>query len=735
MFGKLKIGHKLTALFMFMALIVVMSGIFGILSINKVGGKVQDMLKTRAAQEKLVVLMKVALQECRVHLLESAMVRSDLDEFELSKGDYEVKRDRFLGYCDIMLKGNAKLGIAAAPQGSQLESRINGVKQGLSEFQAVADKLLSRKEVLLKGLKSKAVDQAAMNALADEELNKLGRVDIVEASDKANVKVDDLLVTVGNLMTQATQEVSDIQRGAKITFTVVIILAVLLAMALGLVATRHLVKRIILIAQALDKGAVGDLSVRVKDDSEDELGRLGADFNVMADKLAGMVGKVNNSTEELTQISNNFSGTAKQVVNAAQLQADGVDNTSSAMTQISASIKGVAKGVDSLSLSAAESSSSILEMAASVEEVALNVETLAQSVEEVSSSIAEMATSVKEVGTSVVSLMDASTTTASSVMEMDGSIKQVEKNAMDTAAISESVRKDAEMGKEAVEATITGIHEIRRSSRITYDVINTLSERAVDIGTILSVIDEVAEQTNLLALNAAIIAAQAGEYGKGFAVVADEIKELAERTSSSTREIAQVIKAVQDETQRAVEAINQAEKSIADGELLSQKSGEALTKIVTGVKKATTQVDEIARATIEQAKGSQMIREAMEQVSDMVGQIAKATREQGQGGELIMAAVEKMKGLTVQVRASTREQSKVGNFIAKSTENITGMIQQIKRACDEQSRGSEQVVVAVEDIQQSTNINLEATRTMNKAGINLSQQIDLLRKEMKSFKV
>jgi len=735
MFDKLKIGHKLTALFMFMALIVVMSGIFGIWSINKVGGKVQDMLKTRSAQEKLVVLMKVALQECRVHLLESAMVRSDMDEFELSKGDYEVKRDRFLGYCDIMLKGNAKLGIEAAQPGSQLENRINGVKQGLAEFQAVADKLMTRKEDLLKGLKSKTVDQAAMNALADEDLNRLGRVDIVEASDKANVKVDDLLVTVGNLMTQANQEVSAIQRGAKITFTVVIIMAVLLAMALGLVATRNFVKRISLIAQALDKGAVGDLTARVTDGSGDELGRLGADFNVMADKLAGMVGKVNNSTEELTNISNNFSGTAKQVVNAAQLQADGVDNTSSAMTQINASIKGVAKGVDSLSLSAAESSSSILEMAASVEEVALNVETLAQSVEEVSSSIAEMASSVKEVGTSVVSLMDASTTTASSVMEMDGSIKQVEKNAMDTAAISEGVRKDAEMGKEAVEATITGINEIRRSSRITSDVINTLSERAGDIGKILSVIDEVAEQTNLLALNAAIIAAQAGEYGKGFAVVADEIKELAERTSSSTREIAEVIKGVQDETQRAVEAINQAEKSIADGELLSQKSGEALTKIVTGVKKATTQVDEIARATIEQAKGSQMIREAMEQVSDMVGQIAKATREQGQGGELIMAAVEKMKGLTVQVRASTREQSKVGNFIAKSTENITGMILQIKRACDEQSRGSEQVVVAVEDIQQSTNINLEATRTMNKAGINLSQQIELLRKEMGAFKV
>jgi methyl-accepting chemotaxis protein len=376
-----------------------------------------------------------------------------------------------------------------------------------------------------------------------------------------------------------------------------------------------------------------------------------------------------------------------------------------------------------------------MEMVASIEEVALNVETLSESVEEVSSSIVEMATSVKQIDMSVVSLTEAFTTTASSVMEMDGSIRQVGKNAIDTSAISEEVRKDAEMGKVAVMATITGIREIKRSSGITYEVINTLSERANDIGAILSVIDEVAEQTNLLALNAAIIAAQAGERGKGFAVVADEIKELAERTSSSTREIAQVIKGVQDETRRAVEAINQAEKSIADGELLSQKSGEALNKIVSGVQMAAEQMDEIARATVEQAKGSQMIRDAIERVLEMVGQIAMATREQGMGGELIMSAVEKMKELTAQVRVSTREQSKVGNFISRSTENITGMIQQIKRACDEQSSGSEQIVFAAEDIQHSTDINLESTKVMNSTIMNLSRQIEILQNEMGGLKI
>jgi len=523
--------------------------------------------------------------------------------------------------------------------------------------------------------------------------------------------------------------------GVKITFSLLIAISAFLVLMLGQFAARHSGKWLMQYAEALRKGTDGDLTVRIYADKGDELGRLGADFNIMTGKLSGMIGRVSISTDELTRISNNLSETSRHVINAAQRQADGVGDTSSAMTQINASVKGVGQGIDSLSLSAAESSSSIMEMAASIEEVALNVETLTNSVEEVSSSIVEMATSIKHIDTSVMSLTEAFTTTASSVMEMDSSIKQVEKSVMDTAAISEEVRRDAETGKEAVVATIAGIREIKRSSGITYEVINTLSERAADIGTILSVIDEVAEQTSLLALNAAIIAAQAGERGKGFAVVADEIKELAERTSNSTREIAQVIKGVQDETRRAVEAISQAEKSIAGGELLSQRSGEALNKIVTGVNRATEQIDGIARATEEQAKGSQMIRDAIEKVLEMVGQIAMATREQGMGGELIMTAVESMKELTAQVRVSTREQSKVGNFIARSTESITEMIQQIKRACDEQGKGSEQIVIAVEDIQQSTNINLDAAKVMNSSVMNLYRQIEIMKKEMGVFKI
>lgn len=731
----LKLSHRLVGSFMIMALIVAITGAFGAWSMRRVGDQIQNILQNLASQQKLVLLMGVTQKYCHVSLMQAALVRAEMEKFEEYAEDYRMKRDLFRSQCNIMLKGNAKLGIKPAPHGSVIEKRTQAALASWEEVEKIADELLARKEALLKGLKAGVVDQAAMAALADERLHSLSEDDINPAIEKAKADADDLLVEVGSQMTKADKQVREIQGSAGIAFVVVIIAAVLLGLLLGLKTTKNIVNRINRMARALDNGAEGDLTAKLEIDSGDELGKLGSDFNVMVEKLSGMVGNVNKSAAELTHLSGTITESSQKVVNTAKLQAESVNNTSAAVSQINTSVKGVSQGVDSLSLSASESSSSILEMAASVEEVAQNVETLSHSVDEVSSSILQMAASIKQVGNGVVSLLEASTTTASSVMEMDSSIKQVEKNAMETAAISDAVRKDAETGKEAVEATIAGINEIKRSSRITYEVIDTLSGRANDIGTILSVIDEVAEQTNLLALNAAIIAAQAGEHGKGFAVVADEIKELAERTSSSTREIAMVIKAVQDETHRAVNAIDQAEKSIADGELLSQKSGEALNKIVSGVKKATEQVEEIARATVEQARGSQMIRDAMEQVSEMVGQIAKATREQGQGSELIMTAVEKMKTLTTQVRSSTREQSNVGNFIAQSTENITDMIQQIKRACDEQNRGSEQIVVAVEDIQQSTHINLEATGAMDEAVSGLFRQIEILRNEMGMFKI
>jgi len=481
--------------------------------------------------------------------------------------------------------------------------------------------------------------------------------------------------------------------------------------------------------------ADGKLDTRLSVKGGGEAADLATAMNTMAENLHNMVSRVSSTSEVLTAIDNNIEKASRKVVSSAHLQEAAVLEASRAVGHINTSVSEVSEGVERLATSASETSASILEMAASVEEVAISAEKLGDSVDEVSSSIIEMTASIKAISTSIVNLLDASSTTASSIAEMDATIKQVEKNAFDTSVITEGVKKDAETGKMAVEEAIAGMQAIRSSSRITAEVVENLSLRANDIGAILSVIDEVAEQTNLLALNAAIIAAQAGEHGKGFAVVADEIRELAERTSSSTREIATVIMGVQEETRRAVDAISQAEASISEGEKLSQHSGTALAKIVSGVQKASIQVREIARATVEQARGSQSIREAMESVEEMVGHIASSAREHTRGSELITTAVEQMKDLTIHVRTSTREQSRTSNLIAHATEDVTSMIDQIRKASGSQAQSSAMISRSVNNIQSSTSANTDAVTVMEGAVTGLSRQIDLLEKEMSGFKI
>jgi methyl-accepting chemotaxis protein len=320
-------------------------------------------------------------------------------------------------------------------------------------------------------------------------------------------------------------------------------------------------------------------------------------------------------------------------------------------------------------------------------------------------------------------------------MQMDCSIKEVEKNVLDVSTISEIVKQDAEIGRAAVNESIASIDEIKRSTEITFEVINSLSSKTSEISSILKIINEVAEQTNLLSLNAAIIAAQAGVHGKGFAVVAEEISQLADRTSISTMEISKMVKGLQNETAKAVSAIISTEKSVSSGKALSDKSGAALIKIFEGVAKTTEQMKKISSATIEQSKGSQQIREAMEHVSSMIKQIDTATREQALGSDLIAASTERMKGITSQVRNAAMEQSETGKSIKVSTENMIHLISGINRACAEQERSVEMIIGSVENIQSSASINLNATQVMDTSVVKLFEQITTVNEEMGAFKI
>jgi methyl-accepting chemotaxis protein len=519
---------------------------------------------------------------------------------------------------------------------------------------------------------------------------------------------------------------------ALVTFSLV---AAMLLVVIWMLAARNLTKRVNILDAALDKAAGGDLTVRVVVHSADELDHLGATFNLMLERLEHLVVTICRILGALQGVSARNREAAEQVLNTAELQATEVATTSTAVVAIESSVATVNQGVEDLARSAMATMRAIQEMTASIDEVRDNVTVQTGAIDEVSSAITQMSVVVGQISDNVNSLMQAAATTTSSIAEMDAVTKQVEKSARETAAISGEVRTDAERGQAAVEATITGINAIRASSRSTQASITTLSERVAAIDRILSVIDEIAEQTNLLALNSAIIAAQAGEHGKGFAIVAGEIKGLANRTRQSTMEIAELINGVQEETDKAVSAIRSTEERVAEGEHLSHRAGEALAKIVAGVQMATGQVNEIARAGLEQTRGSQSIHAAMQHVADMVAQIARSCDEQAATSSSIMQAVERMKEFTRRVTTSTGNQQHVGSMIGTATREMTEIVQLIRKACGEQSTWSSQIVRSVNGVQKSADTNLSASRLMEAGVESLSTQIELLQHEVAKLQV
>lgn len=512
-----------------------------------------------------------------------------------------------------------------------------------------------------------------------------------------------------------------------------ILIAALLATSILMLSRRNLAKRINSLSTTLDLVTAGNLTARIADESADEMGQLGMNLNTMLDKFESLIISISSIASELTDISRQNREAAMRVVAAAQVQAESVEKTSLAVNGIVSSVDKVSDGVVNLGGSAEINSSAITEISGSITNVRNNVMTQSEAIEEVSSAIVEMAAVMEQISVNVKSLLDASVSTTSSFAEMDASTKQVEENARETASISGEVLKDAEQGRSAVEATIAGISEIRNSSGRTFTSINLLTERVSAIGSILSVIDDIAEQTNLLALNSAIIAAQAGEHGKGFAIVAAEIKGLATRTRHSTMEIASLIEAVQVETAKASAAIRQTEERVQEGEQLSRRSGDALGKILSGVQMASARVNEIARATVEQAQGGQFIHGAMRHVADMVAQIARSCQESARTNSSIMTAVERMKAFTTDVTSSAASQQQIGSDIAKSTELMAADIARIKDACSEQSEWSMQIFNSIDTVRDSTQSSLESASIMEKGVESLLLQTGILKKEIKQL--
>jgi methyl-accepting chemotaxis protein len=237
------------------------------------------------------------------------------------------------------------------------------------------------------------------------------------------------------------------------------------------------------------------------------------------------------------------------------------------------------------------------------------------------------------------------TQAASAIEEMAATALDVARNATAVRDAARDAAGAAGVGMEIVARLTAEMGTIAGRVKETAQVIARLGRQSTQIGEIVGVITEVAEQTNLLALNAAIEAARAGEQGQGFSVVADEVRKLAERTAKATTEIAEMIRAIQRQSEEAVSAMEDRTIEAEKGAAIAREGGEAIERIRAVVGRVLEQVEQIAAAAQEQSAGTEEISSSVEGVATIAKQAAAGTVSTAKAaGELSKLAAE-MRGI------------------------------------------------------------------------------------------
>jgi methyl-accepting chemotaxis protein len=515
----------------------------------------------------------------------------------------------------------------------------------------------------------------------------------------------------------------------------IMVAVLILASALAWLASRYIVRPLLALVQTAQQLSKGDLTQRASIETGDEIGGLAEAFNAMAGNLERTIRSLGQSQAKLKSVVETVDSRSRTVIDRVDEQRAIIDDTYHSIDKLNSGVRKITDNVEALSASSEETSSSMLEMVASMEEVSRHTDTLFSSVEDTASATHQMVSSISEVDQNVVYLTNFVTDTSSSMVEMSASIAQVETNAARSYDIALAVADAAESGMRAVRETIEGMEQIRQSVLEANAVVSRLGDRSIAIGKILNVIEDVAEQTNLLALNAAILAAQAGEHGKGFSVVAAEIRELSERTASSTRDIATLIRTVQDEVQNALRATSSGSRIVEDGVRLSHEAGRALNNILDSTSKASSMGKEIAGATREQAKGSENITRAVDRLQEMTRQINGATTQQAQGSDHILRAVESMREVTKYVRQAMVEQKSGSSMISTAAERMIEMIHEIFQVAANQAAESEKIVATMEQVRSIADTNRSSAADMSDAISLLNDAIRSLDEEVKKFRV
>jgi len=408
-----------------------------------------------------------------------------------------------------------------------------------------------------------------------------------------------------------------------------------------------------LITVAREIGDSGDLDQNIDIHRNDEIGALATTFNNMVAYLKEManvsmaVAEGDLTVEVVPRSKRDTLGNA--FLRMSHGLQELVRTTRDSAGQVSAGSNQVAGAADESAKVSVQASSAIEEVTSTMHEMSINVQNVVKNTQVQASSVAE---------------------TSASIDQMVTSIQRVADTAKVLLDIANRSREEVVTGIQTMEKATDGLNRTNKAIQSSAEIINILGHRADDIGKIIEVIDDLAEQTNLLALNAAIEAARAGEHGLGFAVVADEVRKLAEKSTQSTKEIADLIQSIQREARQAVENMERSTRIVEEGLSLGNELGTALHKISNVVTEVYKFSQEIGAATNEQSVGSSQIAKATSRLTEITQEINSAVEEQASGAQAVVRAMDKMRELVQQSASSSTELSAAAEQMLKLSRNL-----------------------------------------------------------------
>jgi methyl-accepting chemotaxis protein len=386
------------------------------------------------------------------------------------------------------------------------------------------------------------------------------------------------------------------------------------------------------------------------------------------DELGAMARDFNNMLEQLRVTSDAFAD-----MNAS-LRSVLVDVQSTAVTLAGSSVE--------LGRGASDSRLLIEQVSQAVQNIAIGAQESASSSQATNAAVVVLGSAIESIAHGTSDQANQMRSAAGTATTMAQSIEQVAAIAEHVAEVTEGMRASAEHGAQAVRDTVAGMAGIESVVGDAARSVADLGDLGDRIGLVVETIDNIADQTNLLALNAAIEAARAGEHGKGFAVVADEVRKLAERSSSETKQIEDLIGRVQSGTRRAVDAMRAGAARVEQGATKADLARQRLEEILLVAATTAHQVSEIAVAAQTASVDARHLSEAMHGIEAIAVQNSSASLHMRAQNSRVSSATDSIAAISQEQSASAEEVSASADSMNTQFQHVAEQAQDLAGTAD-----------------------------------------------------